>query len=128
LEISLGLNPRDRRALYLTRIGIALFFDRGFDEALEKLFATLQEFPGYATPRIVSLPRATRIWGGSTMHERWFSACGALHPSWCRMPCSGVTQSTASYSYRVCGWLLAKHMIHSNRAANLYPTKWVLGQ
>ncbi|HWX29176.1 MAG TPA: adenylate/guanylate cyclase domain-containing protein [Steroidobacteraceae bacterium] len=50
LEISLPLNPRDRRALHLTGIGIALFFDRRFDEALEKLLAALQEFPGYATP------------------------------------------------------------------------------
>jgi adenylate cyclase len=50
LENSLRLNPRDRRALHLTGIGIALFFDRRFDEALEKLLAALQEFPGYATP------------------------------------------------------------------------------
>jgi len=50
LEISLRLNPRDQRALHLTGIGIALFFDRRFDESLERLLAALQEFPGYATP------------------------------------------------------------------------------
>ena len=50
LEVSLRLNPRDQRALHLSGIGIALFFDRRFDEALEKLLLALQEFPGYATP------------------------------------------------------------------------------
>jgi adenylate cyclase len=50
LEISLRLNPRDRRALHLTGIGIALFFNRRLDEALARLLAALQEFPGYATP------------------------------------------------------------------------------
>jgi tetratricopeptide (TPR) repeat protein len=50
LEISLRLNPRDRRALHLTGIGIALFFNRRFDDALAQLLAALQEFPGYATP------------------------------------------------------------------------------
>jgi len=47
---TLRLNPRDQRALHLTGIGIALFFDRRFDESLERLLAALQEFPGYATP------------------------------------------------------------------------------
>jgi adenylate cyclase len=50
LEISLRLNPRDQRGLHLSGIGIALFFNRRFDEALDKLLAALQEFPGYATP------------------------------------------------------------------------------
>src|SRR5215469_12115676 len=50
LEISLRLNPRDQRALHLSGIGIALFLNRRFGEALEKLLAALQEFPGYATP------------------------------------------------------------------------------
>jgi adenylate cyclase len=68
LETSLRLNPRDRRALHLTGIGIALFFDRRFDEALEKLLAALQEFPT-TQRRIVSLPRATRIRGGSMKRE-----------------------------------------------------------
>jgi hypothetical protein len=36
LEISLRLSPRDRRALRLTGIGIALFFNHRFDEALAK--------------------------------------------------------------------------------------------
>ena len=50
LEISLRLNPRDQRGLHLSGIGIALFFDRRFAEALDKLLAAAQEFPGYATP------------------------------------------------------------------------------
>jgi adenylate cyclase len=50
LEISLRLNPRDQRGLHLSGIGIALFFNRRFAEALDKLLAALQEFPGYATP------------------------------------------------------------------------------
>jgi len=50
LEISLRLNPRDQRGLHLSGIGIALFFNRRLTEALEKLLAALQEFPGYATP------------------------------------------------------------------------------
>jgi class 3 adenylate cyclase len=50
LEISLRLNPRDQRGLHLSGMGIAFFFDRRFDEALDKLLAALQEFPGYATP------------------------------------------------------------------------------
>jgi adenylate cyclase len=50
LEISLRLNPRDQRALHLSGIGIALFLNRRFGEAMEKLLAALQEFPGYATP------------------------------------------------------------------------------
>ena len=50
LETSLRLNPRDQRGLHLSGIGIALFFNRRFDEALDKLLAALQEFPNYATP------------------------------------------------------------------------------
>src|SRR5262249_11389563 len=50
LEISLRLNPRDQRGLHLSGIGIALFFNRRFAEALDKLLAALQKFPGYATP------------------------------------------------------------------------------
>ena len=47
---TLRLNPRDQRALHLSGVGIALFLNRRFGEALEKLLAALQEFPGYATP------------------------------------------------------------------------------
>jgi TolB-like protein/class 3 adenylate cyclase len=50
LEISLRLSPRDRRALRLTGIGIAFFFNHRFDEALVKLLAASQEFPNYGTP------------------------------------------------------------------------------
>jgi TolB-like protein/class 3 adenylate cyclase len=41
----LRLSPRERFPFYLTAIGIALFFDRRFDEAAAKLRESLQRFP-----------------------------------------------------------------------------------
>ena len=41
----LRLSPRERFPFYLTAIGIALFFDRQFDEAVAKLRESLQRFP-----------------------------------------------------------------------------------
>jgi adenylate cyclase len=41
----LRLSPRERFPFYLTAIGIALFFDRQFDEAAAKLRESLQRFP-----------------------------------------------------------------------------------
>jgi TolB-like protein/class 3 adenylate cyclase len=41
----LRLSPRERFPFYLTAIGIALFFDRQFDEAAAKLHESLQRFP-----------------------------------------------------------------------------------
>ena len=55
LETSLRLNPRDRRAFQLTGIGIAYFFNRRFEEAMEKLLVSLQELPSYtATHRFLA--------------------------------------------------------------------------
>jgi TolB-like protein/class 3 adenylate cyclase len=55
LETSLRLNPRDRRAFQLTGIGIAHFFNRRFDNAIEKLSVSLEELPSYvATYRFLA--------------------------------------------------------------------------
>ena len=55
LETSLRLNPRDRRAFQLTGIGIAYFFNRRFEDAVEKLLVSLQELPSYtATYRFLA--------------------------------------------------------------------------
>jgi pentatricopeptide repeat protein len=44
----LRLSPRERFPFYLTAIGIALFFDRRFDEAAAKLHESLERFPNHA--------------------------------------------------------------------------------
>ncbi len=55
LENSLRLNPRDRSAFQLTGIGIAHFFNRRFDDAIEKLHVSLEELPSYvATYRFLA--------------------------------------------------------------------------
>jgi TolB-like protein len=55
LEHSLRLNPRDRRGFQLTGIGIAHFFNRRFDAAIEKLGVSLEELPSYvATYRFLA--------------------------------------------------------------------------
>jgi tetratricopeptide (TPR) repeat protein len=41
----LRLSPRERFPFYLTAIGIALFFERQFDEAATKLHESLERFP-----------------------------------------------------------------------------------
>src|SRR4051794_4982585 len=46
-EKSLRLNPRDRRGLQLAGIGIANFFERRFDIAIEKLLLSVEELPSY---------------------------------------------------------------------------------
>ena len=48
LEASLRLCPRDRFGAPLTGIGIALFFNRRFDEAAAKLLASLEQVPSLA--------------------------------------------------------------------------------
>jgi len=48
LEASLRLSPRDRFGAPLTGIGIALFFNRRFDEAAAKLLASLEQVPSLA--------------------------------------------------------------------------------
>jgi adenylate cyclase len=47
-EASLRLSPRDRFGAPLTGIGIALFFNRRFDEAAAKLLASLEQIPSLA--------------------------------------------------------------------------------
>ena len=47
-EASLRLSPRDRFGAPLTGIGIALFFNRRFDEAAAKLLASLEQVPSLA--------------------------------------------------------------------------------
>jgi len=55
LEHSLRLNPRDRRAFQLKGIGIAHFFNRRFDDAIETLSVSLEELPSYvATYRFLA--------------------------------------------------------------------------
>ena len=55
LENSLRLNPQDRRAFQLTGIGIAHFFNRRFDDAIEKLSVSLEELSSYvATYRFLA--------------------------------------------------------------------------
>ena len=55
LEISLRLNPRDRRAFHLTGLGIAHCFNRRFDAAIENLLVSLEELPSYvATYRFLA--------------------------------------------------------------------------
>jgi tetratricopeptide (TPR) repeat protein len=55
LEISLRLNPRDRRAFHLTGLGIAHCFNRRFGEAIENLLVSLEELPSYvATCRFLA--------------------------------------------------------------------------
>jgi TolB-like protein len=55
LEISLRLNPRDRRAFHLTGLGIAQCFNRRFEEAIENLLVSLEELPSYvATYRFLA--------------------------------------------------------------------------
>ena len=44
----LRLSPRDRLAVYLTGIGVALFFKRQFDDAAAKLLASLEQLPTFA--------------------------------------------------------------------------------
>ena len=44
----LRLSPRERFPFYLTAIGIALFFDRRFDEAAAKLRESQERFPNHA--------------------------------------------------------------------------------
>jgi TolB-like protein len=46
-EKSLRLNPRDRRGHQLAGIGIANFFERRFDIAIEKLLLSAEELPSY---------------------------------------------------------------------------------
>jgi TolB-like protein len=50
-EISLRLNPRDRKAFPPLGIGVALFFSHRFDDAIGVLLASVQELPNYLTPR-----------------------------------------------------------------------------
>jgi len=47
LEISLRLNPRDRRAFHLLGFGIAHCFNRRFAEAVQNLQVSLEELPSY---------------------------------------------------------------------------------
>jgi TolB-like protein len=47
-ETFLRLSPRDRMAVYLTGIGVALFFKRQFDDAAAKLLASLEQLPTFA--------------------------------------------------------------------------------
>jgi adenylate cyclase len=55
LEKSLRLNPRDRRGFHLTGIGIAHFFNRRFDDAVNNLSLSLEELPSYvATYRFLA--------------------------------------------------------------------------
>jgi tetratricopeptide (TPR) repeat protein len=55
LEISLRLNPRDRRAFHLTGLGIAHCFNGRFEEAIENLLVSLEELPSYvATYRFLA--------------------------------------------------------------------------
>ena len=55
LDISLRLNPRDRRAFHLTGLGIAHCFNRRFEEAVENLLVSLEELPSYvATYRFLA--------------------------------------------------------------------------
>jgi adenylate cyclase len=42
------LNPRDRIPVYLTGIGMALFFRREFEDAAAKLLASLEQLPTFA--------------------------------------------------------------------------------
>jgi adenylate cyclase len=46
-ERSLRLDPRGRRGLALSRIGIAHFFNKQFQEALERLVLSLEELPTF---------------------------------------------------------------------------------
>jgi len=48
-ETSLRLDPRGNRGNALTGIGLAHFFSRRFDEALEKLLLALEESPSFIT-------------------------------------------------------------------------------
>jgi len=55
LQISLRLNPRDRRAFHLTGLGIAHCFKGRFEEAIENLLVSLEELPSYvATYRFLA--------------------------------------------------------------------------
>jgi adenylate cyclase len=49
-ERSMRLSPRDRFGAPLGGIGIALFFDRRFDEALAKLRMAVEQLPTFALP------------------------------------------------------------------------------
>jgi adenylate cyclase len=63
LENSLRLNPHDRRAFQLTGIGIAHFFNRRFDDAIEKLSVSLEELSSYvATYRFLASSYAHLGW------------------------------------------------------------------
>jgi adenylate cyclase len=48
-KTSLRLDPRGRRNQELTGIGVAHFFDRRFEQALEKLLLSLEELPSVIT-------------------------------------------------------------------------------
>jgi adenylate cyclase len=47
LETSLRLNPRDRKARHLTRIRVAHFLSRRFDDAVASLVVSLEEIPSW---------------------------------------------------------------------------------
>ena len=49
-ETSLQLSPRERKARYLNRIGMAHFFTHRFHDAASKFLASLEEIPTWATP------------------------------------------------------------------------------
>jgi TolB-like protein/tetratricopeptide (TPR) repeat protein len=49
-EASLRLSPRDRFGAPLTGIGIALFFNRRFDEAVARLRMAVEQLPTFALP------------------------------------------------------------------------------
>ncbi len=69
-ETALRLSPRAGIGSSLLIIGAAHFLSRRFDEAVPKLLLAIQERSDLPAIRIGFSPPATRIWAGSTTHER----------------------------------------------------------
>ena len=80
-ETALRLNPRDRKAYPPVGIGLALFFERRFDEAVERLLVSLEETPKWTTPyRFLAACYAHmgRLEDARETIERWRSITSAF--------------------------------------------------
>jgi len=101
-ETALRLNPRDPRTWHsVLSIGIGHFLP-GASSTREDCCSGHCKRTRVGS-RLIDFSRpVTRISGGSTRHERWSSACGALLPSSCRARAIGETPSTANCICRAC--------------------------
>ena len=75
VEASMRLSPRVRVGGSLALIGVAHFFARRLDQAVPKLLLAIQDNPSFPVP-YQCLAACSRMWVGSTTHERLSGGCG----------------------------------------------------